>query len=82
MFVFRGNFEPWNFLSQTSLSHLAGMLLGLQQVEPRQEMVLTQIPSPKGIAPEAIALSVEINHAVSAGPRSQPPGLLSRPSAT
>ncbi len=42
----------------------AGMLLGLQQVSTREEMVLTQIPSPKGIAPEAIALSVEINHGV------------------
>ncbi|MEY3972100.1 MAG: hypothetical protein RLY84_493, partial [Actinomycetota bacterium] len=44
-------------LSLKDLSEpFAGMLLGLQQVEPRQEMVLTQIPSPKGIAPEAIAL--------------------------
>lgn len=43
----------------------AGMLLGIQQVVPRPEMEITQIPSPKGIAPEALALSVEINHAVS-----------------
>lgn len=42
-----------------------GMLLGLEQVVPRSEMNLTQIPSPKGIAPEALALSVEIDHDIS-----------------
>mgnify|MGYP002654303763 CR=1 FL=1 len=42
----------------------AGMLLGLQQVSTRAEMQLTQIPSPKGIAPEAIAISVEVSHGV------------------
>lgn len=44
----------------------AGMLLGLERVVPRAEMVLTQIPSPKGIAPESLALSLEINHDLSA----------------
>lgn len=43
----------------------SGMLVGLQGISPRSEMVLTQIPSPKGIAPEALALSVEINHEMS-----------------
>lgn len=53
-------------LSLTGLTEpFSGMLLGLQSVVPRSEMELTQIPSPKGIAPEALALSVEINHEIS-----------------
>ena len=39
-----------------------GMLAGIGQVEPRSELILTQIPSPKGIAPEAIAISAEVAH--------------------
>lgn len=42
-----------------------GMLLGLTQLEVREEITLTQIPSPKGIAPEAIAISAEVNHEIS-----------------
>lgn len=38
------------------------MLSGLAEVSVREEVSLTQIPSPKGIAPEAIAISVEIKH--------------------
>ena len=34
-----------------------GMLAGLTQIDVRDEISLTQIPSPKGIAPEAIAIS-------------------------
>lgn len=41
-----------------------GMLLGLERVSPRQEISLTQIPSPKGIAPEAIAISAEVDHEI------------------
>lgn len=44
----------------------AGMLLGLEQIEPRDEMVISQIPSPKGIAPESLALSIEVSHDLSA----------------
>lgn len=40
------------------------MLLGLERVSPRQEISLTQIPSPKGIAPEAIAISAEVDHEI------------------
>lgn len=42
-----------------------GMLSGLGQVDLRAEINLTQIPSPKGIAPEAIAISAEVNHEIS-----------------
>ena len=42
-----------------------GMLAGLTQIDVREEITLTQIPSPKGIAPEAIAISAEVNHAIS-----------------
>lgn len=38
------------------------MLSGLVNVTVRDEITLTQIPSPKGIAPEAIAISAEVNH--------------------
>ncbi len=40
----------------------AGMLRGLNEVSVRKEITLTQIPSPKGIAPEAIAIAAEIDH--------------------
>ena len=40
----------------------AGMLRGLEAVEPRPEITLTQIPSPRGIAPEAIAIAAEVKH--------------------
>lgn len=39
-----------------------GMLRGLGEVAPRKEITLTQIPSPKGIAPQAIAIAAEIDH--------------------
>lgn len=39
-----------------------GMLASLSEVESREEIELTQIPSPKGIAPEAFAISAEIKH--------------------
>lgn len=39
-----------------------GMLETIAKVQPREEILLTQIPSPKGIAPEAIAISAEIAH--------------------
>ena len=42
-----------------------GMLLGLQHITAREEMVITQIPSPKGIAPESLALSIEVSHDLS-----------------
>jgi len=38
------------------------MLASLSSVEPRPEIQLSQIPAPKGIAPEALALSAEIVH--------------------
>ena len=38
------------------------MLSGIADVQAREEIILTQIPSPKGIAPEAIAISAEIAH--------------------
>lgn len=40
----------------------ASMLADLATVVIRNEITVTQIPSPKGIAPEAIAISAEINH--------------------
>lgn len=40
----------------------AGMLRGLSLVTPRDEIALIQIPSPKGIAPEAVAIAAEVNH--------------------
>lgn len=39
-----------------------GMLRGLADVEIRSEISLVQIPAPKGIAPESVAVSAEINH--------------------
>ena len=42
-----------------------GMLVGLTKIHVREEITLTQIPSPKGIAPEAIAISAEVNHEIS-----------------
>ncbi|MGA1171048.1 MAG: DUF3000 family protein, partial [Aquiluna sp.] len=39
-----------------------GMLSGLGEVTCREEIILTQIPSPKGIAPEAVAISAEVAH--------------------
>lgn len=38
------------------------MLEGISAITPREEILLTQIPSPKGIAPEAVAISAEIAH--------------------
>jgi len=38
------------------------MLRGLSSVSCRPEISLTQIPSPNGIAPEAIAIAAEVNH--------------------
>ena len=50
-------------LDLTDLSDtFQGMLSGLGEVTPREEIVLTQIPSPKGIAPEAVAISAEVAH--------------------
>ncbi len=47
----------------TSLSPaFAGMLDRFKQVESRPEIALSQIPSPQGIAPEAIAIAAEVNH--------------------
>lgn len=42
-----------------------GMLSGLSQIQVREEISLTQIPSPKGIAPEALAIAAEVNHEIS-----------------
>ncbi len=39
-----------------------GMLERFKQVESRPEITLSQIPSPQGIAPEAIAIAAEVNH--------------------
>jgi hypothetical protein len=39
-----------------------GMLSGIAEISVREEITLTQIPSPKGIAPEAITISAEVNH--------------------
>lgn len=39
-----------------------GMLSDLKNVPVRKEISIVQIPSPKGIAPEAIAIAAEINH--------------------
>jgi hypothetical protein len=53
-------------LSLTGISEpLAGMLQGLDSVPLRDEMLVTQIPSPKGIAPESLALSIEVSHNLS-----------------
>ena len=41
-----------------------GMLAGLTAVVTRPEISLSQIPSPKGIAPEAIAIAAEIDHEI------------------
>lgn len=41
---------------------LRGMLSGIAGLAVRREITLTQIPSPKGIAPESLAISAEINH--------------------
>lgn len=50
-------------LDLTGISEpFVGMLSGLSGISVREEITLTQIPSPKGIAPEAIAVSAEINH--------------------
>jgi len=50
-------------LDLTDLSDtFQGMLSGLGEVTPREEIILTQIPSPKGIAPEAVAISAEVAH--------------------
>ena len=50
-------------LDLTGLSDtFQGMLSGLGEVTPREKIILTQIPSPKGIAPEAVAISAEVAH--------------------
>lgn len=41
-----------------------GMLTSLSSIQVRPEITLTQIPSPKGIAPEAIAIAAEIDHEI------------------
>jgi hypothetical protein len=47
----------------TSLSPtFVSMLEGLKRVESRPEITLSQIPSPQGIAQEAIAIAAEVNH--------------------
>lgn len=47
----------------TSLSPtFVGMLERFKQIESRPEITLSQIPSPQGIAPEAIAIAAEVNH--------------------
>lgn len=43
----------------------SSMLIPIASIEARQEISLTQIPSPKGIAPEALALSAQVNHDIS-----------------
>ncbi|MDG2497084.1 MAG: DUF3000 family protein [Aquiluna sp.] len=40
----------------------ASMLAEMNNVQVRKEISIVQIPSPKGIAPEAIAISAEIVH--------------------
>lgn len=40
----------------------AGALSRFPAIESRSEITLSQIPSPKGIAPESIAIAAEINH--------------------
>ncbi|MFM1779178.1 MAG: hypothetical protein RIS51_323 [Actinomycetota bacterium] len=42
----------------------ASMLRPLTQITLRDEITVTQIPSPKGIAPEALAIAAEINHEI------------------
>ncbi len=50
-------------LDLTGISEtFSSMLSGIAEVSVRDEITLNQIPSPKGIAPEAIAISAEINH--------------------
>lgn len=50
-------------LDLTNLSEpFKAMLKGIGSVELRDEITLTQIPSPKGIAPESFAIAAEINH--------------------
>lgn len=39
-----------------------GMLASLAEIHNRDEIELTQIPAPKGIAPEAFAIAAEIKH--------------------
>ena len=47
----------------TSLSPtFVGMLERFKQIESRPEITLSQIPSPQGISPEAIAIAAEVNH--------------------
>lgn len=41
------------------------MLRPLSQLTLREEITVTQIPAPKGIAPEALAIAAEINHEIS-----------------
>ena len=48
-------------LSELSDS-FSSLLVGIPSLKPRQEIILTQIPSPKGIAPEALAISAEVAH--------------------
>lgn len=43
-----------------------GMLSSLENVSVRDEISLSQIPAPKGIAPESLALAAEINHELAA----------------
>ena len=38
------------------------MLEGISSISPRPDVAIAQIPSPKGIAPEAIAISAEVVH--------------------
>jgi len=42
----------------------AAMLARLGAVSTRPEISITQIPSPKGIAPEAVAIAAEIDHEI------------------
>lgn len=41
------------------------MLGPISSITPRDEIQITQIPAPKGIAPEALAISAEISHEIS-----------------
>ena len=41
-----------------------GMLAQLEKVSSRPEISLSQIPSPKGIAPQALAIAAEIDHEI------------------
>ena len=42
-----------------------GMLAQLATVSTREEIQLSQIPSPKGIAPQALAIAAEVDHDIS-----------------